>query len=238
MWLPNRKWTYENVLCAKSPREWAKAGVPKSQDLMPDDLRWNSYNSNRNKVHNKCSALESSQNHPLYPRHLVCVCVLSRVWLCDPMDDSSPGSYVHEILQARILECVSLSFSSKTFLTLDNYEPQIPVQIEQQNPRFDSILHNSHKKGGSLDQLQDWWHWKAKICYSDDMWTKKTLGHIILDFFKIIKTLKKILFIIFGCTECSYYTRAFYSCGKWELFFLALFWLLIAAASLIMEHGL
>ena len=31
--------------------------------------------------------------------------------LCDPMDCSPPGSSVHGILQARILECVALPFS-------------------------------------------------------------------------------------------------------------------------------
>ena len=31
--------------------------------------------------------------------------------LCDPMDHSPPGSSVHEILQARILEWVAISFS-------------------------------------------------------------------------------------------------------------------------------
>ena len=30
---------------------------------------------------------------------------------CDPMDCSSPGSSVHEILQARILEWVAIPFS-------------------------------------------------------------------------------------------------------------------------------
>ena len=30
--------------------------------------------------------------------------------LCDPMDYSPPGSSVHEILQARILEWVAISF--------------------------------------------------------------------------------------------------------------------------------
>ena len=39
-------------------------GVPKLWHLMPDGLRWSWYNNNRNKVHNKCSALESSRNHP------------------------------------------------------------------------------------------------------------------------------------------------------------------------------
>ena len=33
--------------------------------------------------------------------------------LCDPMDDSPPGSSVHEIFQARILEWVAISFSKE-----------------------------------------------------------------------------------------------------------------------------
>ena len=43
-----------------------------------------------------------------------CVCLLScftHVQLCDPMDCSPPGSSVHGILQARILEWVAISFS-------------------------------------------------------------------------------------------------------------------------------
>ena len=34
--------------------------------------------------------------------------------LCDPMDYSLPGSSVHGIFQARILEWVAISFSTKT----------------------------------------------------------------------------------------------------------------------------
>ena len=40
------------------------SGVPNPRDLMPDDLKCNLCNNNRNKVHNKCNAPESSQNHP------------------------------------------------------------------------------------------------------------------------------------------------------------------------------
>ena len=39
-------------------------GSPTSRILTPDDLRWSWCNNNRNKVHNKCNALESSWNHP------------------------------------------------------------------------------------------------------------------------------------------------------------------------------
>ena len=40
------------------------------------------------------------------------VLVLSRVWLCDFVDFSSPGSSVHGILQARIPDWVAIPFSS------------------------------------------------------------------------------------------------------------------------------
>ena len=36
--------------------------------------------------------------------------------LCDPIDGSPPGSSVHRILQARILERVAISFSKAHFL--------------------------------------------------------------------------------------------------------------------------
>ena len=39
------------------------AGVPSLWHLMPDDMRWSWFNNNRNKMHNKCNALESSPNH-------------------------------------------------------------------------------------------------------------------------------------------------------------------------------
>ena len=37
------------------------------------------------------------------------------VWLCDPMDSNLPGSSVHGILQARILEWVAIFYSRKSF---------------------------------------------------------------------------------------------------------------------------
>ena len=43
----------------------------------------------------------------------VCVCeLLSCVQLCNPMDCNPPDSFVHGILQARILEWVAISFCS------------------------------------------------------------------------------------------------------------------------------
>ena len=47
------------------------------------------------------------------------MCVLSCVWLCKPMDWSTPGSSVHGISQARILECVAISCSRGSFQPRD-----------------------------------------------------------------------------------------------------------------------
>ena len=48
---------------------------------------------------------------PLCACVCVCVCTLSHVQLCDPMDGSPPGSFVHGNLQARILEWVATPYS-------------------------------------------------------------------------------------------------------------------------------
>ena len=51
---------------------------------------------------------------PVYTLSCVCVCVKpfqSCLTLCDPTDSSLPGSSVHGILQARILEWVAMPFS-------------------------------------------------------------------------------------------------------------------------------
>ena len=49
----------------------------------------------------------------IYVYMYICVCFVAQSWLtlCDPMDCSMPGSSVHGILQARILESVAMSSS-------------------------------------------------------------------------------------------------------------------------------
>ena len=52
------------------------------------------------------------------------VCVLvtqSCPTLCDPLDCSPPGSSVHGILQARILEWVTIFFSTYMYIYTDEY---------------------------------------------------------------------------------------------------------------------
>ena len=64
-------------------KEGTKAGAPNLEDLMPDDLRWGWWNHTRNK----------------------CLVTQRCPTLCSP-----PGSSVHWILQARILEWAVISF--------------------------------------------------------------------------------------------------------------------------------
>ena len=55
-----------------------------------------------------CLLGESSQTTCIYA---VCCAVLSRVQLCSPLDCGPPGSSVHGILQARVLEWVAMPSS-------------------------------------------------------------------------------------------------------------------------------
>ena len=60
----------------------------------------------------------------------VCVCVCVSHSICpavyDPMDSSPPGSSVHGILQARILEWVVINLFQRIFLT-PGIEPKASV---------------------------------------------------------------------------------------------------------------
>ena len=55
----------EKWIARRIGTKYCRAGVPNLQHLMLDDLKWSWCNNNRNKVHSKCNALESSWNHPV-----------------------------------------------------------------------------------------------------------------------------------------------------------------------------
>ena len=56
---------------------------------------------------------ESQENMPLRRNPCMCMCSVAQLCpvLCDPMDCSLPGSSVHEIVQARIMEWFPISYS-------------------------------------------------------------------------------------------------------------------------------
>ena len=86
--------------------------------------------------------------------------LLSRVQLCDPMDCSPPGSSMHGIFQARMLEQVAISFSSG------------PSWPRDRNPGLlhcrQTLYHLSHQgtPNNSLNSKETWGktpsHWNPK----------------------------------------------------------------------------
>ena len=62
--------------------------------------------------------------------------------LCNPMDCSSPGSSVHGILQARILESVAIPFSNTCFLFILSWDMlRYPTYNEYNNAFVQSLSH-------------------------------------------------------------------------------------------------
>ena len=76
----------------------------------------------------------------------VCVCAQSCLTLCDPMDCSPPGFFVHGISQARILELVAISsrgssqFRDQTLIccTGRNWQADSLPLSHQGSPRMNS----------------------------------------------------------------------------------------------------
>ena len=76
----------------------------------------------------------------------MCWCAQSLPTLCDPMDWSPPGSSVHEIFQARILEWVIISFSRGSSPSV--LSPKVSMHMETQTSFKSELkfLDFSHQK--------------------------------------------------------------------------------------------
>ena len=100
--------------------------------------------------------------------------------LCDPTDGSPPGSSVPGILQARILEWVTISFSTDTCsvssvqllsrsVVSDSLWPH-----ELQHARWCCYFKNWEKSQMMLTQINSWTFWASN-------WSSTTV-HIILNY--------------------------------------------------------
>ena len=65
--------------------------------------------------------------------------IQSRLTLHDPMDCGLPGSSVHGIFQARVLECVAISFSR------ESSQPNNQTQVSCITGRFFGLTHGHFK---------------------------------------------------------------------------------------------
>ena len=81
--------------------------------------------------------------------------VQSCLTLCDPMDYSLPGSSVHGILQARILEWVAIPYPEIELVSLMSptlagmfFITATPGEVSTLQPHLSQLLHNGCPKGG------------------------------------------------------------------------------------------
>ena len=119
------------------------------------------------------SALKSENNHVC-----VCMCMLvaqSCPTVYDPMDCSPPGSSVHGILQARILEWVAMPFSRGIF------PAQGSNQVSHTTGRFFTVwaTREAHKRSKNLTsnklilQFETWIVGQYLLmpdCFSQEEW--------------------------------------------------------------------
>ena len=109
----NREGSHQTGTFARGAKGWCPRQEPWLLDLhqRQEPLKCLALKSNRADIQWSQSAIENWDS--LLNKGLkVKVKSLSlRPTLCDPMDYSPPGSSVHGILQARILEWVAISFS-------------------------------------------------------------------------------------------------------------------------------
>ena len=85
----------------------------------------------------------------------MCVHAQSCLTLCDPMDCSPPGSSVHGILQARILEWVAISFSR------GSSHPRARTQVSYIPCIGRQVLYHQYHLGSSHEHVvrYKWFVW-------------------------------------------------------------------------------
>ena len=91
----------------------------------------------------------------------MCVCVCAKLLqscltLCNPVDHSRPGSSVHGILQARILEWVAISFSLHMWNLILKIKLQMNLFTKQkQNYRYGEQICDYQRRnvGGAVEGI-------------------------------------------------------------------------------------
>ena len=125
--------------------------------------------------------------------------------LCDPMDCNPPGSSVHEIFQARILECVPISSSRGSSWPRDWTPVSCVTDIGRRillplsrlgSPKMDS----SPPHGDSESQILSPLFFLSSVVHLHHVASKITL-------FSCIKCLKRLL--VLSC-YCGFWTKPFH----------------------------
>ena len=112
--------------------------------------------------------LEFNGEATLSSARKVKVKLLSRFQLCDPVDCSLPGSSVHGILQARLLEWVAISFSRGSSWPRDwTYVSRIAgrrfnLWATREAQQFQEVIHKEESIGIVLNMRRPDWGWNLE----------------------------------------------------------------------------
>ena len=88
-----------------------------SKGYMHPSIHSNTIHNSENMEKTKMSLTDDWMKKMWYIHTVDTVCVLSRVWLCNTMGCSLPGSSIHGIFQAELLEWVAVSFCNRILLS-------------------------------------------------------------------------------------------------------------------------
>ena len=76
--------------------------------------------------------------------------------LCNPMDCSLPGSSVHGLSQARMLEWVAIAFSASAYLRLLIFLPAILIPVCASSSSAFCMKQSAYKLNKQGDNIQPW----------------------------------------------------------------------------------
>ena len=113
---------------------------------------------------------------------------LSRVRLCDPLDCSLPGSSVHGIFQARILEWVAIYFSRGSSRPMDRN--QISHIVGRRFTIWATKIAWMYEPGGlqSIESQTIRHNWATEHCWEKCRgWTKSEIKSIMLSLFLLLQ---------------------------------------------------
>ena len=108
-----RVFANESVLCIRWPKYWSFSFCisPSNEYLGLISLWWTGWISLQSKGLSRVFSITTVQKHQFFGIQFSSI-AQSCLTLCDPMDCRPPGSSVHRILRARVLEWGAITFSS------------------------------------------------------------------------------------------------------------------------------
>jgi len=124
----------EKVFVCLGQKDW-EIEINMSLDFEYRDLKLLSFYLLKKENHDKNREAHTCSWHICTSECIFCLCLVAQSCLtfCDPFDCSPPGSSVHEILQARILEWVAMSSSR------GSSQPRDQTQVSHIAGRFFTI---------------------------------------------------------------------------------------------------